>query len=181
MRPNTVDSSKAPGTNRFFGALALVVVGAVLVGGVATFAGSALQAAESGPAGVSGTPFTFDAPTATLQRFKPNEAGAGGPATTAQADALVLGDWKFTQVSITPAEALFLDIEFFYHPQILPGLFLLLLNPGVSDFLASLPPIGQFFALDFIAFLLLDLNPATRGQNPLLPPPTPAPPATAST
>jgi len=171
MRPNTVGSSGAHGRNRLFGALALVVVGAVLVCGVATLAGSALQAAEPGPAlGVSSTPFTFDAPTANLQRFKPNEAMASAGGKTAQ-DALLLGDWKYTQ-TITPAEITFLALIELDNPGLFPKMIFFLLIPGVLDFLATLPPILQFITLEIIGAIL------NGGHNPFVPP-APPPPVSA--
>jgi hypothetical protein len=174
MRPNTVESSRTSGTNRLFGALALVVVGAVLVCGVAILAGSTLYPADSGPvAGVSSTPFTFDSPTATLHRVKPGEAVADAGGKTAQ-DALLLADWKFTQ-TVTPTEIEFLFLLNFYNPQIVPEFVFALLFPGVLDFLATLPPITQFFVLDFFATILLG------GHNPLAFPPAPPPPVSPTT
>jgi len=53
---------------------------------------------------VSNHPFTFDAPTATLQRLMPGEAEGVQTASregdaAGRDDAVVLTDWKFTQFS----------------------------------------------------------------------------------
>jgi hypothetical protein len=167
MRANAVDPRSVPGLKRFFRGLALVVVGTVLVCAVAVLVGPTLRAADTGAvASVSSTPFTFDAPTATLHRVKGVEKPAGA---TAQADVVTLGDFKFTQQSFTPAEITFLFLLDINNPQIVPEVVLTLLFPGVLDFLANYTPFQQFLLLDIYAFFLL-------GHNPLAPPPAPVSP-----
>jgi len=178
MRPNPVRAIRAPWTKPFVGALALLVVGAVLVCGVATLAGAPLSDMESGAiAGVSSTPFTFDAPTATLERVKPTEARAGrAPAASASAP-LVLGDWKFTQAT-TPdtAELIFLTGVLINDPEFFTAMVIMVAFPGFTDFVQGLSGGNDFLELliiDLIATILL------RGENPLLKDVTPPPPPPA--
>jgi len=141
-----------------------VVAGAVLVCGVATLAGTTLQAAESGPvAGVSSTPFTFDSPTATLQHVKPT---AAPERATAKADTLVLGDWKFTQTEVDSAEILFLAAVFVIDPEWLPAMTVMVLFPGFTEFVQGLSGgnlLLEFIIIDIIATIILG------GENPIKP------------
>jgi hypothetical protein len=158
MQPNIVSASRAPRTSRFLGGLGLVAAAAVLLCGVATLAGSTLQAAESGSvAGVSSTPFTFDSPTATLHHVKGVEKPA---AATAKADTLVLRDWKYT-AQITGAEAFFLAGVWLGDTDELGAATVMVLFPGFTELVESIAgpnPIAQFIVIDILATILFGEN-----------------------
>ena len=166
MRPKTVGSR----CGRPLGALGLVVAGAVLAGGVVAFGGSLFP-----EVGASGTPFTFDAPAVTVQRYQPDpapeRAAAGG-------DALVLGDWQFTEFPLNSAEAVFLTTVFFVNPDDFVSMLFMVYFPGFAETLRSIS--GGNTVVEFVllvtvgTFLLGGENPVQREP----PPPTPISPTT---
>jgi hypothetical protein len=89
---NVTDAGKRSWAKYAVGALALTLVAGVPALGLTTlgadlFAGPSADATPV--AEVSNSPLTFDAPTATLQRVKPETQ-------TAAEDAMVLKDFRFT-------------------------------------------------------------------------------------
>jgi len=104
MSLNTTESSNKPWTKRALGALTIVLLGAVPVLGLTVLSPGLFAASQAGKgktdAGVSANPFTFNAPTVSLQRQK-SEAEERPPASAekgkaSRENAFVLTDWEYT-------------------------------------------------------------------------------------
>src|SRR5437016_6228314 len=104
MSLNTTESSNKPWARRALGAFTIVLLGAVPVLGLMVLSPGLFAASQAGKgkadAGVSANPFTFDAPTATLQRQKPEvdeqPTTSAKKGETGHEKDLVLADWEYT-------------------------------------------------------------------------------------
>src|SRR2546426_868868 len=94
--------NKRPWRKRVGGAITAVLLGAVPVLALTTLSPRLFATPQPGKteadAGVSTGPFTFDAPTLTLNRHKAGEqpSAPGEKDGSAREDSVLLTDWKYT-------------------------------------------------------------------------------------
>lgn len=159
MQRNTIEAGKSPRMKFVLGALTVLVVAAVPALGLSVVGAelfAAGQPAETNAvAEVSNAPFTFDAPTVSLHKAKPE-------VQTAAEDAMVLKDFQFTASSkLQTTQQIYLQL-FQTDPilfVILSRGFVLALQDLQQGGFQNLTPQDRFF-------LLLALLQLQRNRNP---------------
>jgi hypothetical protein len=159
------------------GKAALGAIGVVLLAAVPALGLTALGTdffpagqADEGPA-VSNGPLTFDAPTVTLRKVRPQEVLGDRSAAEPDDAAVVLADWKFTAgfPNTTSFQVLAADIVQLFQKN--PLLFLAVaplipqLDNAIQGFLKSLTP-QEKFLLVALFYYLLSHNPGAPSAAP---------------